>query len=143
MLPASLYLTATPRFQYVGFVPVACLLLAAYAVRRDRVWPGGLLVAGGVVFWSVVAPMLAFPILFHVLVGGHRHRDRGRAAPQLEGAGLRPGRDRRGFAGALLTFGDAPFLMRHPSLNPCTLSVLAAVLLVTALGVVDKRVFRN
>ena len=34
MLPASLYLTATPRFQHVGFVPVACLLLAAYAVRR-------------------------------------------------------------------------------------------------------------
>lgn len=50
VLPASLYLTATPRFQYVGFVPVACLLLAAHAVRRDRVWIGGWLVAGGVVF---------------------------------------------------------------------------------------------
>ena len=47
------------------------------------------------------------------------------------------------FVGALLSFGDAPFLMRHPSLNPWTLSVLAAVLLVTALGVVDKRVFRH
>ena len=34
-LPAALYLSATPRFQFVGFVPVACLLLAAYTVRRD------------------------------------------------------------------------------------------------------------
>ena len=55
MLPASLYLTATPRFQYVGFVPVVCLLMAACAVQRDKVWIGGLLVAAGVVFWSVVA----------------------------------------------------------------------------------------
>ena len=29
-----MYLSATPRFQFVGFVPVACLLLAAYTVRR-------------------------------------------------------------------------------------------------------------
>ena len=35
-LPAALYLSATPRFQFVGFVPVACLLLAAYTVRRDE-----------------------------------------------------------------------------------------------------------
>ena len=32
-LPAAVYLSATPRFQFVGFVPVACLLLAAYTVR--------------------------------------------------------------------------------------------------------------
>ena len=38
LLPASLYLTATPRFQYVGWVPVACQLLAAAAVRRDQIW---------------------------------------------------------------------------------------------------------
>ena len=49
LLPASLYLTATPRFQFVGLVPVACLLLGAYAVR-NRVWVAGLLVAGAVVF---------------------------------------------------------------------------------------------
>ena len=55
VLPASLYLTATPRFQYVAFVPVVCLLMAAYAVPRHKVWSGGLLVAAGVVFWSVVA----------------------------------------------------------------------------------------
>ena len=62
MLPASLYLTATPRFRYVGFVPVACLLLGAYAVRQDTVWIGRFLVVVGVVFWSVVASMLYFPI---------------------------------------------------------------------------------
>jgi hypothetical protein len=39
MLPASLYLTATPRFRYVGFLPVACLLLAAHAVRRGARLP--------------------------------------------------------------------------------------------------------
>lgn len=57
MLPASLYLTATPRFRFVGFVPVVCLLLAAHAVRRDNVWIGALLIAAGVIFWSVLASM--------------------------------------------------------------------------------------
>ena len=32
MLPASLYLTATPRFQYVGFVPAACSLMTEETV---------------------------------------------------------------------------------------------------------------
>ena len=45
------------------------------------------------------------------------------------------------FVGALLSFGDAPLLMRYPYLNPWTLSVMAAVLLVTALGVADRKVF--
>ena len=37
MLPASLYLTATPRFQYVGFVPVACLFrLLEVSCERHR-----------------------------------------------------------------------------------------------------------
>ena len=119
---------------------MACLLLAAYAVRRDQ---GVVLVAGGVVFWSVVAPMLAFPILFHVLVAGTAIGIV--AARRLSWKVLVyvPVGIVVAFAVALLTFGDAPFLMRHPSLNPCTLSVLAAVLLVTALWVVHKRVFRN
>ena len=47
------------------------------------------------------------------------------------------------FVGALLSFGDALFLMRYPYLNPWTLSVLGAVLLVTVLGVVDENVFRR
>ena len=34
-LPAALYLSATPRFQFVGFVPVACLLLSR-SVANDR-----------------------------------------------------------------------------------------------------------
>ncbi len=58
LLPASLYLTATPQSWYVGFVPVAGLLLGAYAVQRNRKWLAGLLIAGGVVFWSEVAEML-------------------------------------------------------------------------------------
>ena len=141
MLPASLYLTATPRFQYVGFIPMACLLLAAYAVRRDRVWIGGVLVAGGVVFWSVVASMLSFPILLHVLVAGGaigfvaaRHVTWKVLVYVPVGIG-------GALVGAFLTFGDAPFLMRHPSLNPWTSSVTGAVLLVTLLAVVDERVF--
>ena len=152
LLPASLYLTATPgvrrddrpgriaKFQFVGWVPVACLLLAAYAVRRNRVWPGGLLVACGVVFWSVVASMLAFPILFHVLVAGTAI---GLVAAQRLSWKILvyvPGGIVGAFVGALLTFGDAPFLMRHPSLNPWTVSVLAAACLVTVLAVADRKV---
>ena len=36
MLPASLYLTATPRFQYVGWVPVACRLEGARLGKARR-----------------------------------------------------------------------------------------------------------
>ena len=143
MLPISLYLTATPRFQYVGFVPVACLLLAACAVRRNRVWPGGLLVAGGVFFWSVVAEMLYFPILVHVLVRGTAIGIVAARRLSWKVAMYVPVGIGGAFVGALLSFGDAPFLMRHPILNPWTLSVLAAALFVTALRVVDKRVFRH
>ncbi len=45
VLQASLYLTATPRFRYVGLFPVAFHLIAAQAVRRERVWIGVALVA--------------------------------------------------------------------------------------------------
>ena len=41
----------------VGFVPVVCLLLAAHAMRRNNVSVGALLVATGVIFWSVLASM--------------------------------------------------------------------------------------
>ena len=141
LLPASLYLTATPRFQFVGWVPVACLLLAAYAVRRDRVWVAGLLVACGVIFWSVVASMLSFPILFHLLVAGTAIGLV--AARRLSWKMLVyvPVGIVGAFVGALLTFGDAPFLMRHPSLNPWTVSVMGAALLVTALAVLEVKVF--
>ena len=47
MLPASLYLTATPRFQCVGLVPAVCLLTAASAVQRGKLWIGRLLVGAG------------------------------------------------------------------------------------------------
>lgn len=58
VLPASLYLTATPRFQYVGLLPFVLVLLAAYAVRRQAIWFGGLCVAVTVVFLSWVAFVL-------------------------------------------------------------------------------------
>ena len=141
LLPASLYLTATPRFRFVGFVPVACLLLGASAVRRDRVWIGGLLVAGAVVFWSVVASMLAFPILFHVVVAGTAIGLVAARRLSWKMMVYVPVGIVGAFVGALLTFGDAPFLMRHPSLNPWTASVLAAACLVTALAVADRKVF--
>ncbi len=143
MLPASLYLTATPRFQYVGFVPVVCLLMAAYAVQRDKVWIGGLLVGAGVVFWSVVASMLSFPILLHVLVAGAAIGIVAARRLSWKVAVYVPVGIVGALVGALLSFGDAPFLMRYPYLNPWTLSVLGAVLLVTVLGVVDENMFRR
>ena len=141
LLPASLYLTATPRFQFVGFVPVVCLLVGAYALQRNRTWIAGALVAGGVLFWSVVASMLSFPILFHVLVAGTAIGLV--AARRLSWRVLVyvPVGIVVAFVGALLTFGDAPFLMRHSSFNPWTVSVMAAACLVTALAVVDRKVF--
>ena len=67
-LPAAVYLSATPRFQFVGFVPVACLVLAAYTVRRDddgssavpwhRVRIGWGCLAGAALFWIVLAVMV-------------------------------------------------------------------------------------
>jgi hypothetical protein len=143
MLPASLYLTATPRFRYVGFLPVACLLLAAHAVRRDRAWIGGLLVAGGAVFWSAVASMVSFPILLHVLVAGGAIGFVAARHVSWKVLVYVPIGIAGAFVGALLSFGDAPFLMRHPSLNPWTLSVVAALLLVMALALVDKKVFEE
>ena len=63
-LPAAVYLSATPRFQFVGFVPVACLLLAAYTVRRDvcvprnRVRIGWGVLAGAALFWIILAVLV-------------------------------------------------------------------------------------
>lgn len=140
MLPASLYLAATPQFHYVACIPALCLLLAGYALRRNRVWIGGSLVAVAVIFWSVVGSMLAFPILLHVIVAG--------AAIGLVGA-HGPGRKTMlyigvgiigAFVGAFLGFGDTPLFMRAPHLNSWTLSVVAAVLFTAALWIVDETV---
>ena len=65
-LPAAVSLSATPKFQFVGFVPVACLVLAAYTVRLDfgsyavpwhRVRIGWGCLAGATLFWIVLAVM--------------------------------------------------------------------------------------
>ena len=51
--PASLYLVATPRFRYVGLLPVVAYLLAASATRRGNARVSGILVAAtaGVFGW--------------------------------------------------------------------------------------------
>ena len=87
--------------------------------------------------------MLALPILFHVLVAGTAI---GLVAARRLGWKMlvyAPVGIVGAFVGALLTFGDASFLMRHPSLNPWTASVMAAACLVTALAAVDRKVFRR
>ena len=53
--PASLYLAATPRFRYVGFLLIAAYLLAAAATRRDHVRVGGLLIAATTTFFVWLA----------------------------------------------------------------------------------------
>ena len=57
-LPAALYLSGTPRFQFVGFVPVACLLLAAYTVPWKRVRIGWVFLAATAVFWIVLVSIV-------------------------------------------------------------------------------------
>ncbi len=59
VLPAALYLTATPRLRYVGLLPVAFQLIAAQAVRRDRVWIGTFLVGAVVAFFGRLAWLVA------------------------------------------------------------------------------------
>ena len=137
VLPASLYLTATPRFQYVGLLPPVFLLLAAYAVRRQTVWVGVLLVTGTVLFLSWVASIVYVPILIHLLVVGAvagviAARRVGWWLPVYVAVGLIGA-----FSFALAAFGDVPFLMRHSYLNPWTLSVVGAVLLVTVARAVE------
>ncbi len=53
--PASLYLAATPRFRYVGLLPIVASLLAAAATRRDYVRVGGLLIAATAGFFGWLA----------------------------------------------------------------------------------------
>ena len=53
--PASLYLAATPRFRYVGLLPIVASLLAAAATRRDYVIVGGLLIAATAGFFGWLA----------------------------------------------------------------------------------------
>ena len=53
--PASLYLAATPRFRYVGLLPIVAYLLAATATRRGCVRVGGMLVTAAAVFFAWLA----------------------------------------------------------------------------------------
>ncbi len=46
VLPASLYLAATPRFQFFGLLPVVAYLVAARTVRGGPAWLAWGLVAG-------------------------------------------------------------------------------------------------
>ena len=42
------------------------------------------------------------------------------------------------FVGAFLSFGDAPFLMNHPYLNPWTVAIIVSTLAVTIAWVLEK-----
>ncbi len=53
--PASLYLAATPRFRYVGLLPIVAYLLAASATRRGHVRLGWMLVAATTSFFGWLA----------------------------------------------------------------------------------------
>lgn len=143
MLPASAYLTATPRFQAVGWIPVACLLAAAVTQRRDDARFPGRLVAAAALYWSTVASMLAMPLLPHVVAAGTSlglvtPRAGGWRAPVCVAAGIVGGQ-----VGALASFGDTPLLMRHPWLNSSTLSVAGAALAVLAARAVARVVAGN
>ena len=45
--------------------------------------------------------------------------------------------------GALLSFGDAPLLMRYPVLSPWTLAVLSSVIVVAVVRTVESAVRRE
>ena len=53
--PASLYLAATPRFRYLGLLPIAAHLVAAAATKRGYVRVGGMLVAATASFFGWLA----------------------------------------------------------------------------------------
>ena len=55
VLPASLYLSATPRLQYLGLLPVTRQLIATLAVRRGKQWIAGALLTGVAVFFGWLA----------------------------------------------------------------------------------------
>ena len=45
------------------------------------------------------------------------------------------------FVGAFLSFGDAPFLINHPYLNPWTVAIIVSTLLVTIAWALEKTYF--
>ena len=53
--PASLYLTAMPRWVWVGLLPILAYLLAAAATRQGHVGVGGSLVAATASFFGWLA----------------------------------------------------------------------------------------
>ncbi|MDP6580957.1 MAG: hypothetical protein QF681_09895 [Vicinamibacterales bacterium] len=140
LMPASLFLTATPRLRFVGFLPVLFLLVARHAVQRHASLVAAGFVIATVLFLSWVASIVGVPILIHLLVVGAAcgvvaARRVGWWLPVYIVVGLVGA-----FAAALLSFGDAPFLMRHSYLNPWTLSVVGAALLVSAARAVESTV---
>lgn len=143
MFPAALYLTATPRFRFVGFVPVVCVLLAAEVVRRNQVWLGSVLIAASIIFWSALASMLVAPLVLHLLVTGAAVGVVASRPVSWKALIYVPVGIVGAFVGALLSFGDAPLLMRYPFLNPWTLSVLSAVIVVAVVRVPAGRLSRS
>jgi len=53
--PAALYLTATPRLRYTGWLPILAYVLAAVAVRRGQARAGWVLVTATAAFFAWLA----------------------------------------------------------------------------------------
>ena len=70
--PASLYLAATPRFRYVGLLPIAAYLLAAAATRGGFVKVSGTLVAAVAGFFLWLAFLVQSEYDLSVITGPNR-----------------------------------------------------------------------
>ena len=101
MLPAALYLAATPRFRFIGLVPVVSLFLAAWALRREKYQIGRVLVGCGCRLLERRRLDAGLSARATSCRRGRSHRTR-RArwvryswSTQVEGSGLHPGQYRR------------------------------------------------
>jgi hypothetical protein len=59
-LPMALYISATPRFPLVGFIPLVALVVAALTCRRNARWP----TLTGIAIYSAFIVALAFAVFF-------------------------------------------------------------------------------
>ena len=110
-------------------------------VVRDSsaMWPARLLVLGAVVIWSAVASMLAAPIVGHIVGVGTSIGVLMARRIDWKLVCYTPVGVVGALVGALLSFGDAPVLMRYPVLNPWTLSIVGALLLAATMRMLDQR----
>jgi len=58
-LPMALYVSATPRFPLVGFIPLVALVVAALTCHKNARWPG----LAGIVIYTACIAALAFIVI--------------------------------------------------------------------------------